>query len=150
MGYVIIPKLNWSGRESINSRCRRFDLLLFHRFGAICRHDGRCCRRSACHRSDRLMAIDRPWPALINAPFRRVARWFIQLTLARDLIFAKVFECFYAYKKMLGRTEMRTRERKEWQSIRTVWDISRDDRARIASCTAVCEHLQTYLRRMVV
>ena len=29
MGYVIIHKPNSSGRECINSRCRRFDLLLF-------------------------------------------------------------------------------------------------------------------------
>ena len=40
----------------------------------------------------------------------------------------------FAYKHVLGRTEMRTRERKEWQSTRTVWDISRDDRARSAVC----------------
>ena len=29
----------------------------------------------------------------------------------------------------------RTCERKEWQSIRTVWDISRDDRARTVTCS---------------
>ena len=30
---------------------------------------------------------------------------------------------------------MRTRERKDFQSIRTAWDIFRDDRARIATCS---------------
>ena len=36
--------------------------------------------------------------------------------------------------KMLSQTETRTRERMHCQSIRTVWDISRDDRGRIATC----------------
>ena len=40
---------------------------------------------------------------------------------------------FFAYKKLLGRTEMRTRYRLYCQTIRTVRDISRDDRARIAT-----------------
>ena len=35
---------------------------------------------------------------------------------------------------MLGRTEMRTRDRMYCQTIRTVRDISRDDRAIIATC----------------
>ena len=42
---------------------------------------------------------------------------------------------FFAYKKLLGRTETRTRERMYCQTIRTVRDISRDDRARIATCS---------------
>ena len=42
---------------------------------------------------------------------------------------------FFAYKKMLGRTETRTRDRMYFQTIRTVRDISRDDRARIAPCS---------------
>ena len=42
---------------------------------------------------------------------------------------------FFAYKKMLGRTETRTRDRIYCQTIRTVRDISRDDRARIATCS---------------
>ena len=37
---------------------------------------------------------------------------------------------FFAYTKILGRTETRTRDRMYCQSIRTVRDISRDDRAR--------------------
>ena len=35
---------------------------------------------------------------------------------------------------MLGRTETRTRDRIYCQTMRTVRDISRDDRARIATC----------------
>ena len=42
---------------------------------------------------------------------------------------------FFAYKKILGRTETPTRERMYCQSIRTVRDISRDDWARIATCS---------------
>ena len=36
---------------------------------------------------------------------------------------------------MLGRIETRTRDRIYCQTIRTVRDISRDDRARIAACS---------------
>ena len=36
---------------------------------------------------------------------------------------------------MLGRIEMRTRDRIYCQMIRTVRDISRDDRARIVTCS---------------
>ena len=42
---------------------------------------------------------------------------------------------FFAYTKMLGRTDTRTRERMYCQTIRTVRDISRDDRAIIATCS---------------
>ena len=42
---------------------------------------------------------------------------------------------FFAYTKMLGRTDTRTRERLYCETIRTVRDISRDDRAIIATCS---------------
>ena len=42
---------------------------------------------------------------------------------------------FFAYKKMLGRTDTRTREMMYCQTIRPVRDISGDDRARIATCS---------------
>ena len=45
------------------------------------------------------------------------------------------FECFSHIKKMLGRTDTRTHERMYCQTIRTVRDISRVDRARIATCS---------------
>ena len=52
MGYVIIPKPNCSCRHRINSGCRHFDLLLFRRFGSICRRYGHSCHRSGCRCSD--------------------------------------------------------------------------------------------------
>ena len=60
---------------------------------------------------------------------------FIQQPYARDSAFAIVYGCFSGIKKMLGRTEMRTRDRMYCQTIRSVWDISRGDRARIATCS---------------
>ena len=42
---------------------------------------------------------------------------------------------FFAYTKILGRIETRTRDRIYCQTIRTVIYISRDDRARIAICS---------------
>ena len=42
---------------------------------------------------------------------------------------------FFAYKKILGRTETRIRDRMYCQTIRLIRDIYRDDRARIATCT---------------
>ena len=65
----------------------------------------------------------------VNAPFRRVAgdQWVVHsITLARSTRFRE-FLVFFAYKKLLGRTETRTRERNCFQSIRTVSDISRDE-----------------------
>ena len=52
---------------------------------------------------------------------------------------------FFAYTKILGRTEKRTRARMYCQTIRTVRDISRDDRARIATCS-----LRTPTGRIIV
>ena len=62
---------------------------------------------------------------------------FIQQPYARDSAFAIVYGCFSRIKKMLGRTEMRTRDRMYCQTIRirSVRDISRGDRARIATCS---------------
>ena len=42
---------------------------------------------------------------------------------------------FSRIKQILGRTETRTRDRICFQTIRSVWDIFRDDRARIATCS---------------
>ena len=54
---------------------------------------------------------------------------------------------FFAYKKVIGRTETRTRDRMYCQTIRTVRDISRDDRARIATCSL---RTPTEIRRIIV
>ena len=64
-----------------------------------------------------------------------------------DSVFAIVFGCFSPITILLGQTEMRTRGRKAWQSIRTVWDISQDDRARIATTSLrMLTDKQTYIK----
>ena len=50
-------------------------------------------------------------------------------------VFSWMNQRFWPRKNVLGRTEMRMHDRKTCQSIRTVWDISRHDRARIATCS---------------
>ena len=45
------------------------------------------------------------------------------------------FGCFSRIKKLIGRTGTQTCDRMRFQTIRTVRDISRDDRARIATCS---------------
>ena len=62
------------------------------------------------------------------------------------------FGCFSRiHEKMLGRTETPTRQRMYCQSIRIVRDISRDDRARIATCILPTPtYRQTDLRRIIV
>ena len=45
------------------------------------------------------------------------------------------FGVFSRIKKILRRTETRTRDRICFQTIRSVRDISRDDRARIPTCS---------------
>ena len=67
IGYVIMPKPIFSGREGINSRCRCSDLLLFRHFVSICLHYDRSCRHS-----DRSLSInrDRSYCRLV---FQRVA-----------------------------------------------------------------------------
>ena len=58
---------------------------------------------------------------------------FIQFKLARDWPFAIVYGCFSRIKIMLGRTVTRMLDRMYCQTIRTVRDISRDDRS--ATCS---------------
>ncbi len=72
--------------------------------------------------------------------------WVIQInTRAGDPISPR-FWVFFAYKKLLGRTETLTRDRMYCQTIRTVKDISRDDRARIATCSLRTPTTQTDLK----
>ena len=49
----------------------------------------------------RLIAGDRSTVTGVTAPFGRVARWFIQQTLALDSVFATVLRVFRV-KKLLG------------------------------------------------
>ena len=74
-----------------------------------------------------------PWRSY--APFRR-ARCFIQITARAGDPIVPRFWVFFSYNKtLLGRIETRTRDRMYCQTIRTVRDISRYDRARIATCS---------------
>ena len=59
----------------------------------------------------------------------------IEINTGTDGPVSPRFCVFFAYKKMLGQTDMRTRERMYCQTIWTVRDISRDDRAKIATCS---------------
>ena len=77
----------------------------------------------------------------VNAPFSPVplafmaGSWVIQInTPAGDPVSPR-FCMFFVYKNLLGRNETLTRDRMYCQAIRTVRDISRDDRARIATCS---------------
>ena len=70
----------------------------------------------------------------------------IKINLALAAVFLRGYGCFCVYKN-LGRTETRTRDRMYCRSIRTVRDISRDDRARIATCslrTSTDRHKENY------
>ena len=59
---------------------------------------------------------------------------FQRRDLCARVVFRDSFWMFFVYKKkFLGQTEMRTRDRMCCQSIRTLRDISRDARARIAT-----------------
>ena len=62
-------------------------------------------------------------------------RWPLKYTHALATRFTRGFRCFSHIKKLLGRTETRTRDRMYCRTIRIVRDISRDDRARIATCS---------------
>ena len=61
--------------------------------------------------------------------------------------FCARFGRFSPIKTLLGWTVIQTHERKEWHSIRTVWDISRDDRARTTTCSLRTE---TDLGRIII
>ena len=125
MGYVIIHKPNCSGREGINSRCRRFDLLPFHHFGSTSRRYDRSCRRSGS-----VCSMGRCRPTVTQLPplfggslaINRAGRWFMQInTRASDTVSAS----FSRIKKLLARTETRSRERMDLRSIQTVY-VSRE------------------------
>ena len=60
----------------------------------------------------------------------------IQINTRAGCPISQRFWVFLAYKKILGQTETRTRDRMFCQTIRTVRDISRDDRAIIATCSS--------------
>ena len=137
IGHVIIPKPHCSSRECINSHCRRFGWLIFpvlaQSVAAKYYRSGCCCSDVAGHSTVTAML---PVPLVhSSATCPRVG--------IRDSL-----RIFFARKK-LGRTETRTRDRMYCQTIRTVRYISRDDRARIATCslrTSTDRHKENYSR----
>ena len=58
----------------------------------------------------------------------------IQITTRTGDPITPIFWMFFVDKTLLGRTETRTCDRMCFQTILKVRDISRDDRARIATC----------------
>ena len=74
-------------------------------------------------------------------------RCFIQINTCECDPVSRGFVCFSRIKKLLGRTETRTCDKMCFQTIRTVGDISRDDRARIATCSLLTS---TDLWRIIV
>ena len=72
----------------------------------------------------------------LNGPFcwRQCASLLHSNKHARAIRFPEVL-CVSRIKKLLGWTEMPTCDRMCFQTIQTVWDISRDDRASIVTCS---------------
>ena len=98
-----------------------FWLVAFRCFGSICRRYDRGCHLTC----GRWRSIDRPWPAL---PLVHSTDTCTRPGLCDS------FWVFFEYKKLPGRIQTRICDRMDCQSIRTACDISRDDRARIATC----------------
>ena len=121
MGYVIIPKPPFSSLEGIN--CQFWlvvDICVICQVPPIGRRYDRSVRR---------VDSAQPRPTL---PEGLVHSSEVSFARAGDSVFAIIFLCFSHIKKFYDEL---SRERKCFQSIRTVWDISRDDRASIATCS---------------
>ena len=71
----------------------------------------------------------------VNDPPFMAGSWVIEINTRVATRFPRGFVRFSRINKLLGRTETRNRDRMYCQTIRTVRDISRDDRARIATCS---------------
>ena len=107
-----------------------------------------CCRLSDCLMSSfRQVAGDRSTVTGITASFRRVARWFNQLTPVRDSDFALVFGCFLHLKNC--HTELTRELVDSWEEWPSVDMISLRHLLRQSSKKlrrAVCELRPTNLR----
>ena len=101
-----------------------------------------CFRRSVHCRSGWSVAMDN------DRSHRR--HWFYSIDHSRGQRSIRYrFGSFSRIKKFLGRTETRTRDRMYLGRIRSVRDISRDDRARIATCS-LRTPIETDLWRIIV
>ena len=101
MGYIIIPKPNCWRRESINSCRRRFD---FFRFAVLA--------QSVAAMTTVVADPTGRWRSTVTG------RWYIQLNTRAATRFHNSLCVFFAYKKLQGRTEMRTRETVDTNSLR--------------------------------
>ena len=87
--------------------------------------------RAVCAQSSRRCALFSPVPLAMNG---RSVLYCNKQSRVRGGI-RDSFGCFSRLKQILGRTETPIRDRMYCRTIRTVRDISRDDRARIVSCS---------------
>ena len=143
IGHIIIPKPHSSSREVINSHCHRFDCLIFGVFGQSVRPSITAVvpiqRRVAGHST--VTVADR----IVKAPLVH------STAKCAKVGFRDSLGMFLRIKQCLGRTETRSCDRIYSQVIRTVRDISRDDRARIATCRLrTPTDRQTDLRRRIL
>ena len=97
----LIPKPNCSCSESINSRCRRFYLLLFHPFASICvaAMTGVVVVQIVTVPAGRWQSIDRN---AVTAPFqyRKVNCWLIKQDTRAATRFRDNFGLLFAYTKI--------------------------------------------------
>ena len=123
----------FSSREGINSRCRRFTAVVAVHVVPVPTARWRstvttvCCGCSVHCRSG--------WSVAMNHDCSYRRHWFYLIDHShgrRGIRYS--FGCFSRIQKMLERIETRTRDRIYSQTIRTVRDFSRDDRARITTC----------------
>ena len=93
-----------------------------------------CCRRSVHCRSG--------WSVAMNHDCSYRRHWFYSIDHSRGRRGIRYsFGCFFVYKKMLDRIEMRTRYRIYCQTIRTVETFPETIEQELRP--AVCEHRQT-------
>ena len=99
------------------------------------------CTHVHTHRRHRLTAVHaiairwRPTNRDGRSACDNAGRWPFKLKHELATRFTRGFGSFSRIKKLLGRTETRTRDRMYCQAIRIVRNISRDDRAGIATCS---------------
>ena len=107
IGYVIIPKLHFSSCEGINSRCHRFYLHFAVLAQSVAAITAVVAVQVVAVPTGRwqstVIAVTQIQPSLVHS--------------TEHMRSDSVFSSFSSITNLLGRTEMRTRERKELPSI---------------------------------
>ena len=99
-------------------------------------HEHTCTHSRRHHPPHRLSLFGGAQPTVTaRSACYNAGRWPFKSTHELATRFTRGFGSFSRIKKLLSRIETRTRVRMYCQTIRTVRDISRDDRARIATCS---------------